>query len=244
MSIFKKRSRMPSVPGEVNDDAIADEKVPRAPDPDPDPDASDVCNWDAINEYIRRCLAVEFHDDEEVRTFRGEPDFSRVLEPLNSGQFEEAIREGNNLVPKYPDFDLIYKWLGSAYRQNGQLDEAAEVLLRGLAKSKRKALLLTDLGDTEWQRHDVAGALYWLAQAIHCANPLADMAYLLAGYIAVGRGMEGARDALFERADSLNPGSPLRLSHEVSTRLISEQPSLGDTVGIHKVLDSLSSSPT
>jgi tetratricopeptide (TPR) repeat protein len=160
---------------------------------------------------------------------------------LNSGHFDEAIREGNTLVLKYPDFDLIYKWLGVAYRQNGQLDEAAVVVLRGLAKSRRKALLLTELGDTEWQRHDVDSALYWLAQAIHCANPLAHMAYLLAGYIAEGRGMEDAKAALIERADSLNPGPALRLSPELWLRLVSE-PSRGDVVGMITVLERLSSS--
>ena len=222
---------MSSVPSKMNGEAIpGDEGALRAPDPEVE------------KEYVRRCLAVEFHDDEEVRTFRSEPDFSRVLEPLNSSEFDKAIREGNDLALKYPDFDLIFRWLAIAYRQNGQLDEAERVLLRGLATSKRKVLLLTELGDTEWQRHDVDSALYWLAQAIHCANPVGYMAYLLTSYIARGRGFEEAADTLTARADTLTT-DPLRLSPELEARLMDEA-SRGHAFGMAMVIQGLSSSLT
>ena len=160
------------------------------------------------DEYIRRCLAVEFRDEAEDRTFRSATAFADVLTPLNSQRYSTAITAAKGLLPRYEDFDLVYKWLAMAYRATQQLEQSQQILLEGIAKSKRKGLLLTDLGETEWQRGKVEDGLYWLAQALHCMaiNPIEYNVYLLIGYLAKGVTLVEEANLFFERVDKMRAG--------------------------------------
>ena len=116
-----------------------------------------VLSWpvpDPANEegYVRSCSEAAFPEGKEERTFRSDPAFQRVLNPLNSRQYPAAIKAAERLIPRFLDLDLPYRWLSIAYRETNQLQRSRDVLVRGLAKAKRKALLLTDMGETEWRR--------------------------------------------------------------------------------------------
>ncbi len=145
-------------------------------------------------------LTVELRDEVESRTFRDDPAFTAVLTPLNSQRYAAAITEAKKLLPRYENFDLAYKWLGMAYRATEQLEPSRQILREGLCKSKRKCLLLTDLGETEWLLGNVENGLYWLAQALHClrSNPIEHNAYLLLSYLAKGIAMHGEADLLLD----------------------------------------------
>jgi len=170
--------------------------------------------------YVRRCLETEFRDETESRTFRDDQAFNNVLALLNSQRYDKAIQEAKKLLPKYVDFDLVYKWLGMAYRATQQLVPSRQVLSEGLEKSKRKCFLLTDMGETELQSGNIENTLYWLAQALHClsSNPMDYNVYLLLNYIAAGAGLPDAAVSFLARVDALRAGR-IRLPSEPAERL-------------------------
>lgn len=168
----------------------------------PVPDGSDE------EEYVRGCSTPAFSDQKEERTFRSDPAFQQILDPLNSKQFSAAIKAAGNLVPRFPDFDLPYKWLASAHRSTEQLQRSREVLSRGIAKARRKTLLLTDIGETEWRLGNVHQAVYWWCQALHCfaSNPIDYNAYLMLSYVANGCGLSDIERRLLAKVDAMRGG--------------------------------------
>lgn len=172
--------------------------------------------------YVRRCLENEFHEETESRTFRSESAFENVLTPFNSQRYDTVIQEAKRLLPKYADFDLVYAWLGTAYRETQRLELSRQVVSDGLGKSKRKCLLLKDMGETEWQSGNIEDALYWLAQALHClsSNPMDYNAYLLLSYIADGAGLPDDAALCLARVDAMRPGR-IRLPAEPAERITS-----------------------
>lgn len=192
-----------------------------------------------VDEYVRRCLTVEFTEAPEPRTFRSDPAFAGVLTPLNSQQFAAAITAGQALIPRFPDFDLLYKWVAAGFRSTQQSAQARAVLFAGLANAKRKSLLLTDMGDTEAQSGDLGGAVYWWSQAIHCLslNPVDCDAWLLLSYVANGYGLADLERPLLERFDSLRTGQ-VRLDPATAGRL-TNLARRSQTESIRRVLDGL-----
>jgi tetratricopeptide (TPR) repeat protein len=172
------------------------------------------------DDYVRRCLAVEFQDENESRTFKSDPALTTVLTPLNSREYSKAIKAGNELLSRFPDFDLIYKWIGSAYRATQQLQSSREILSEGLTKVKRKSLLLTDIGETEWRLGNLEAALYWWSQALHClsVNMIDYNAYLLMSYLAKVMDLPDFEEVLLSRADALR-GGQVRLDSQTAGQL-------------------------
>lgn len=158
--------------------------------------------------YVSRCLKVEYSEKPETRTFRTDAAFAEILEPLNARQYTQAIKAGEAILPRFPDFDLIYKWIGSAYRNNDEQFRSYDVLTEGIKKAKRKCLLLTDMGETEWQLRRINEAVYWWSQALHClsSNPIDYNAYLLLSCVAKGLGLTEFERALLARVDSIKIG--------------------------------------
>ncbi len=171
-------------------------------------------------DYVLRCLEAEFQDETELRTFRSDPAFAIVLTPLNSKEYGKAIKAGKQLLPQYSDFDLVYTWLSSAYRDNKQLQNSREILSEGLSKAKRKYHLLTEMGETEWQSGNIDAALYWWSQALHCLsnNPIDYNAFLLLSYVAKGAGTEEVEKVLLARVDAIH-GGQIRLDSQTAERL-------------------------
>jgi HEAT repeat protein len=172
-------------------------------------------------DYIRRCLEVEFYEEKESRTFRSDPSFATVLGPLNEREYLKAIKAGKQILSRFSDFDLLYEWIANAYLSTQQLQNSREVLLDGLVKAKRKCLLLTDMGDTEWQLGNLGNALYYLSQALHClaSNAIDYNAYLLLSYIAKGIGLLDLQELLLSRVDALR-GGQARLDPGSAERLL------------------------
>jgi tetratricopeptide (TPR) repeat protein len=186
------------------------EPVPSWPVPDP------------ANEegYVRSCSEAVFSEEKEERTFRSDPAFQGVLDPLNSQQYAAAIKAAESLLSRFSDFDLPYKWLASAYRSTNQLQQSHDVLVRGLARAKRKAVLLTDMGETEWRMGNIHQAVYCWCQALHClsSNPIDYNAYLLLSYVAKGCGLGEAEQHLLGRVDAMR-GGEIRLDPSTADRL-------------------------
>jgi len=171
-------------------------------------------------EYVRRCMQQEFQEGSETRTVRDDPGFAKVLEPLNAQDFPKAIEMGRRIIPKYPDFDLPYKWLGFALCAVGKFDESRKVYSQGLALSKRKLIILTDMGETEWQSGNIAAAVYAWSQALHSlsAKPMDYNAYLLLSYVAKGLQLEDTAAAFLARVDKLRAGT-VRMEPNSAARL-------------------------
>lgn len=172
-------------------------------------------------EYINRCLSVEFKEEKETRTYRSDPAFSSVLTPYNSREFSKAVKAGKPIISKFPDFDLLYKWVANSHMQLNQLTESRQVLSEGVAKSKRKSLLLTDLGETEWRLGNLDTAVYYWAQALHClsSDPIDYNAYLLLSYVAKGIGLTEIENAFLRRVDSMR-GGQIRLDSDTAGKLL------------------------
>jgi hypothetical protein len=173
-----------------------------------------------VEDYVRRCLAPEFLEENETRTFRTDPAFASVLTPLNAQQYAKAIDAAKLLLSRFSDFDLVYDWLASAYRSTQQLAKSRETLSEGIWKVKRKCLLLTHMGETEWKSGDIHAAVYWWSQALHClsSKPVDYNAYLLLASVAGGLGFDDLTRALYARVDSLKPGQ-VRLVPQEKTAL-------------------------
>lgn len=169
-------------------------------------------------EYIQRCLATAFTEEPETRKYNSDPAFARLLDPLNGQQYAQAIEAGKTLVPLFPDFDLIYYWLGSAYRSTQQYAQSRDIMLHGLEKAKRKSRLLVNLGETEWQSGNIHEAVYWWSQACNFASADYNL-YLLLSYVAGGVGLMDFQRILLERVDSLQ-GGQVRLNSSTGLRLV------------------------
>jgi tetratricopeptide (TPR) repeat protein len=169
-------------------------------------------------EYVSRCLEPEYEDLKEIRTYREDPSFARVLDAYNSQQFESAVAEAKNLLPNYDDLDLLYEWIGSSYRLMGKLELSRQILAEGLGKAKRKSDLLVGMGETEWRMGNIASALYAWSQSLQCA-PSADdyKALLLLSYVAAGVGLPDVARSFLDRVDRKRE---VRLNHETASRLV------------------------
>ena len=187
-------------------------------------DASPAVDEEA---YVRSCSEAAFSDEKEERTFRSDPAFQLVLDSFNSQRYPAAIKAAEDLLPRFADFDWPYNLLGSAYRATDQLQQSREVLGRGLRNAKRKAFLLTEMGETLWRIGDVHQAVYYWCQALHClsSNPVDYNAYLLLSYVAKGCGLGDIEQRLLGRVDAmqgaqprLDPATAGRLTELVRTR--------------------------
>jgi tetratricopeptide (TPR) repeat protein len=200
---------------ELEEKRLAEAEAKRAPNPP-------VSHDEKEEDYVRRCSEAAFLEEKEDRTFRSDPAFQPVLDLLNSQQYSAAIKAVESLLSRFSDFDLPYKWLASAYRSTNQLQRSQEVLGQGLAKAKRKSMLLTDLGETEWQMGNIHQAVYCWCQALHClsSNPIDYNAYLLLSYVAKGCGLSDVERRLLGRVDAMR-GGQIRLDAATADRLTS-----------------------
>lgn len=209
--MFGQSESAPSATSRSDEPSDGDGALFRAPDP-------------ADGErYLRLCSEPAFRDEREERSFQSDPTFQGVLGPLTLQQYPAAIAVAKRLPPRFPDLDLPYVWLGLAYRESGQLELSQQILAKGIVKAKRKCTLLRDMGQTKWQTGDIAAAVYWWCQAIHCraSSPtlLPDhLAYLLLAYVANGCDLSDAEHRLLDRVDAITAGRP-RLMASMSDRL-------------------------
>lgn len=190
-------------------------------------------------EYVGRCLALEFPEKSETRSFQSDPRFTPILTALNSQQYAKAIAAAQAILPRFKDFDLVYTWLGNAYRSIQQFDRSREILSEGLARAKRKSLLLTEMGETEWQLGNINRSVYWWSQALHClSSNLTDYkAYLFLSYVAKGLQLTDVERQLLDQVDRLRAGQ-VRLESRAAAQLVALAYN-EKTEGMRKVLQEL-----
>jgi hypothetical protein len=172
--------------------------------------------------YLSACSKAAFADAPEDRAYDSDPSFKPVLDALNAARHDEAVQAAVGLVPRFPDLDLPYLWMGTAYRRSDQLEESKAVLVRGLAAARRKAHLLGGMGDTEWLMGDIHAAVYAWCQALHCLsdNPIDYSPYLMLSYVAKSCGLNDAEERLLAKVDSIRFGQ-IRLEPVTAERLTS-----------------------
>ena len=119
--------------------------------------------------YVRRCLTMEYAETAENRTFASDPAFADVLTALNTQRYAEAIASGQELLPRFADFDLPYKWVASAYRATQQWPSARSVLLTGLTRS---CLLYTSDAADDLPCVDLGGRRLIKKKQTHKSHPI------------------------------------------------------------------------
>lgn len=177
----------------------------------------------AAEGYVAGCLRPAFEELEEERTWDSDPSFRDVLDPLNRQDHETAAREAEKLVGRFPDLHLGYAWWASALLPLGELEQAREVLLEGLQRSRKKYTLCTKLGELEWKAGDLAEAVYWWVQAVLAQESLerygGDVgSYLHLHYVAVGVEAGYEAMAFLRRVDAIQYGQ-IRLDEGVAASL-------------------------
>ena len=194
------------------------------------------------DDFVAQCLNPQFREQQELRTFKSDPEFSKVLDPLNRGNNDLACREAEMLISNISDFDGLYDWWGTALLRNNAFDQARQVLRHGLEKSRRKYSLCKVLGEVEWNAGNIQQATYWWTQALHSQELLErygadEGAYLYLHYVADGIGLSGIARALISRVDQIR-GGQVRLNPPTAENLRSLARK-GKTSGIEKVVKEL-----
>lgn len=192
--------------------------------------------------YFERCMEPAFQEEEEPRGWRSDPDFRKVLDPLNRDDNRAAAQEAEKLLERFADLHLIYSWWGSALIRNGEHDRARAVLRQGLEKGRQKFSLCVGLGEAEWRSGNLKEAVYWWAQALHCQQTLEHFggdvdAYLYLYYVAEVAGLMDVASAFISRVDRIREGQ-IRLEPATADDLQSVAVR-GKTPGVEAVLVAL-----
>ena len=201
------------------------------------------------SEYSKRCLECEFIHGKEERTTDNNSELSSLTKLLNSGENSEVIRMGKQIIPKFEDFDLPYIWVASAHRAAKQYSEAKAILVEGLSKSKRKTLILRDMGETELALGNIEDAIYWWCQALVgiSLDPVDFVVYLFLSSVAEGVGCGSLSRGFLKRADIINDarirahgaicsGHRIRLSPEKADSIIALVSKSNKRDAIYKLL--------
>ncbi|MGH2740051.1 MAG: hypothetical protein ACRDH6_06190, partial [Actinomycetota bacterium] len=173
-------------------------------------------------DYVTRCLTPAFQEVEEPRSWR-DPEFSAVLDRMRQMERESRVTEAQGVIDRFPDFDLGYLWSGQALLAMGHLDRAREVLRRGIERSKSKYGFCEKLGEVEWRSGNLAEAVYWWAQGIHCQETLPNRggdvgSYLYLHYVAEGMDLGDLAAALARHVDAIRAGQ-IRLEPTTAAEL-------------------------
>jgi len=161
-------------------------------------------NSPLIGDFEAECLEAQYTEEIESRRFEKPPELRAIASLGNSGRYKDVIQKARESLKKYPDFDYLYYWTGTAYIGDGDLSSARAILKEGLRKAKSKAFLCLKLGDAELKAQDAKKALKWWCQSIHCheSNPhdLDNSPYLYLGAIAGAYGLKREYDAFNHKA--------------------------------------------
>lgn len=177
---------------------------------------------DPTNEedYVKSCTELGFTEEKEERTYRSDPEFQQVLNAYNSQDYSAAVMAAERVLLRFSDFDLPYKWLADACRHMDNLQRSHDVLAQGLARARRKSVLLTSMGETEWRMDNIHEAVYCWCQAIQCPSNQDYNAFLLLSYVARGCGFGDLEQRLLDRVDTMR-GGQIRLDSATADRLTS-----------------------
>lgn len=173
--------------------------------------------------YHKRCLEQAYFEEDEPRSWHSHPEFRKVLDPLNEGDYARACEEAENLAATFADFGVVYCWWAKALLETRSYDRAREIVRQGLARSRSKFALCNQLGEIEWKSGNIKEAVYWWAQGLHCQESLkgyggAEGAYLYLHYVADALGLSRCASAFLLRVDQVRPGG-VRLTRQPAHQL-------------------------
>ena len=82
-------------------------------------------------DYYERCMAMNYVEENETRSWDSDPAFRRVLDLLNAGDSVKARSELEDLALRFPDFAYIYVWWAHSFLSEENHQEAKKVLHEG-----------------------------------------------------------------------------------------------------------------
>ena len=95
----------------------------------------------------------------EVFRFRElQQDLAGAREAVRSGRMDEAVRAYNSAIAASPDSPFLYRELGAAERQRGDVDRALEHFRKALTLDPADVASLVQIGDILDSRGDLDGA--------------------------------------------------------------------------------------
>jgi arylsulfatase A-like enzyme/Tfp pilus assembly protein PilF len=118
----------------------------------------------------------------------------QAMGAYHKGDFAEGIRLLKEVIAERDDFDLAYSYLGTLYKEQRRLREAAEILRRGLERCPESYKIITTFGITltEAGEYDAALELFDRALGIMDYDPE------VWNYIGVARWKKGDLDKALE----------------------------------------------
>lgn len=116
--------------------------------------------------YVNSCFNFDFKEENEERHFYEMEDLNEIFhQDLNElvNIPEKATVSVEKAIKEYPDFDVLYTWLGTCYskRELNKPEKAREICLEGLRKCRRKSYLCGKLGMLEFESNNLPEAVKW-----------------------------------------------------------------------------------
>jgi hypothetical protein len=142
-------------------------------------------------------------DMEEKRTLTDVPKLKKaIIEYQEPGNIEKReIFTFEEEKKNYPDFYLPYYWVATYHFDKNNFDQAKDILMEGISKSKMKSVLCRRLAEFYFLKNKFESALYWFFTAIMANKSNVDFhSYMYLGYIFEEHGMKDASNWARRRA--------------------------------------------
>jgi hypothetical protein len=118
--------------------------------------------------FVDSCFDFIFREVPENRNWEEIIDlseiFSKEMKDAFSGNTESCYRAIpllNAQLQKYPDYDLLYCWLGFCKKALYGPNEARRTYLEGIEKSRSRAVICGRLGMLAFEEYDLPDAVKW-----------------------------------------------------------------------------------
>ena len=116
--------------------------------------------------YINSCFDFDFKEENEIRHFYEIEDLKEIFYQDLNGLInipEKATNSVKKVIKEYPDFDVLYIWLGTCYNKHelNKPEKAQQIFLEGIMKCRRKSCLCGKLGMLEFESNNLSGAVKW-----------------------------------------------------------------------------------
>lgn len=155
------------------------------------------------NAYIDSCFQFELVDLDESRVWH-EIDGLIDIPSLQDTDKKKALALAEASLPKFPDYDFVYVWIGRLKGQLGYPGEPQNTYLEGIKKCRMKSSLCANLGSAEFEANQLEEAVRWwlISCTIQLNNRVLDwVSFLNLAYIAEGLSLSHCHSVLLKEAD-------------------------------------------
>jgi len=118
--------------------------------------------------YVKLCFDFNLKEAPDNRNWREIAEiteiYSKEMQNAFNGDTQSCTRAMNlieTVLPKHPDFDVLYCWLGYCRKMVYGNNEARKTYLQGLEKSRLRAELCGMLGKLSFAENNLADAAMW-----------------------------------------------------------------------------------